>query len=117
MSEKIKRPESLDGDSRLKRTGCGNMYITVNELDGIVMEVFASLGKAGGCASSQCEALGRVISIALQCGTPAIEIVKTLKGIKCHESPKNLVGVHSCADAIARAIEEHLNGKQARDAT
>ena len=41
------------------------MYVTINQdVDGKVFEVFTSIGKAGGCAQSQAEAIGRLIGHA-----------------------------------------------------
>jgi ribonucleoside-diphosphate reductase alpha chain len=64
------------------------------------------MGKAGGCASSNTEALGRLISLALKKGASAGEIVEQLKGIRCHVpygmGPNATL---SCADAIGKALE------------
>ena len=47
-------------------------------------EVFASLGKAGGCAAAQTEATARLVSQGLRAGIDPDLIVKQLKGIRCH---------------------------------
>jgi len=69
-------------------------------------EVFANMGKAGGCAASNTEALGRLISLAFKKGAAPAEIVEHLKGIRCHVpygiGPNATL---SCADAIGKAIE------------
>ena len=56
-------------------------YVTVNSQDGLPVEVFIASGKAGDEANADSEALGRVVSIALQYGVPAEALVKTLRGI------------------------------------
>ena len=56
-------------------------YVIVNKQDGLPSEVFILSGKAGDEANADSEALGRVVSIALQYGVPAEAIVKTLRGI------------------------------------
>ena len=56
-------------------------YVIVNKQDGLPTEVFILSGKAGDEANADSEALGRVVSIALQYGVPAEAIVKTLRGI------------------------------------
>ncbi len=92
------------------RTGCGNLYITINEdADGRLIELFTSIGKAGGCASSQAEAIGRLASIAFQSGIDPQKIIKQLRGIHCH-TPYELNGtkILSCSDAIAQSIERYL---------
>ena len=56
-------------------------YVTVNMQDDLPTEVFIASGKAGDEANADSEALGRVVSIALQYGVPAEALVKTLRGI------------------------------------
>ena len=81
-----KRPEMIKGSTRLMKTGCGHLYITINEDEkGHLFELFTSMGKAGGCASSQAEAIGRLISLALRSNIDPCEVVNQLKGISCHQ--------------------------------
>jgi ribonucleoside-diphosphate reductase alpha chain len=104
-----KRPEVIIGTTRLMKTGCGNLYITVNEdEEGNIFELFTHMGKAGGCASSQAEAIGRLISLALRSDIEPIEIEKQLTGISCH-SPAWANGgkISSCSDAISKALERY----------
>ncbi len=102
------RPEVVWGMTRKMPTGCGTLYVTINmDEQGHLFEVFTNMGKAGGCAASQAEAISRLISLALRTGVKAEEIVKQLKGIRCPmmawwKGEKIL----SCADAIAKAIEQ-----------
>jgi len=56
-------------------------FVTVNKQDGLPTEVFIVSGKAGDEANADSEALGRVVSIALQYGVPAEAVIKTLRGI------------------------------------
>ena len=72
------------GETREKVTGCGSLYVTINEDDFGPRELFANMGKAGGCASASTEALGRLISLAFRYGAPPEKIAKQLKGIRCH---------------------------------
>jgi ribonucleoside-diphosphate reductase alpha chain len=100
------RKQKLSGDTYSIKTGCGMMYVTINEDENGLFEVFATLGKSGGCASSQIEALGRTISLGLRSGIPAEQFIKQLRGISCHSAL--IVGenkISSCADAIATAIQ------------
>jgi len=101
------RNEILHGSTCKAKTGCGNIYITGNyDENKNLIEVFIRLGKAGGCASSQSEALGRLISIALRHGATPEDIIHQLRGIGCHTpvftgmGNKNL----SCADAVANTL-------------
>ncbi len=109
-----KRPDLIKGSTRLMKTGCGNLYVTINEdSTGRPFEVFTNIGKAGGCASSQAEAIGRLLSLALRSGVESEEIVKQLKGISCHQPSWYEGGrILSCSDAIAKALEKyHYHGR------
>jgi ribonucleoside-diphosphate reductase alpha chain len=101
------RESVLRGETREKITGCGSLYVTINEDECGPREIFANMGKAGGCASASTEALGRLISLAFRYGAPPEKIAKQLKGIRCHV-PLGL-GPHqvlSCPDAIGKALAE-----------
>jgi len=105
------RPKILFGRTIEMTTGCGKLYVTINyDEKGNPFEIFTSIGKAGGCAQSQCEAMGRLISIIFRSGgTPEI-IMKQLKGISCHmKFGFGFNQVLSCADAVAKAIEQSIN--------
>jgi len=104
-----KRPDFLKGTTRRMSTGCGYIYVTINEDEnGQIFELFTSMGKAGGCASSQSEALGRLISLALRSNIEPQQIVKHLKGIICHQQSLGCNGkILSCADSIAKALESY----------
>ncbi len=106
-----KRPYVIKGCTRLLKTGCGNLYVTINEDEnGKPFEIFTNIGKAGGCASSQAEAIGRLISLALRSNVEPEEIVQQLKGISCHQPSWNEGGkVLSCSDAIAKALEKYYH--------
>ncbi len=102
------RPEVIRGTTTKVSTGCGNLYVTINEDEkGNFFEVFTQMGKAGGCAASQLEALGRLISLAMRGGIDIKVIIEQLKGIRC-PSPSWANGkkIFSCADAIARVLEK-----------
>ena len=102
------RPEVILGTTTKVTTGCGNLYITVNQDEkGNFFEVFTQMGKAGGCAASQLEAVGRLVSLALRGGIDIKVVVEQLKGIRC-PSPSWDKGkkIFSCADAIARVLEK-----------
>jgi ribonucleoside-diphosphate reductase alpha chain len=92
--------------------GCGTLFVTVNKDEKGICEVFANLGKAGGCPS-QSEATCRAVSAALRSGVDPKVMVDQLRGIRClstavaRKSNKE-VNVLSCPDAIAQALEEAL---------
>jgi len=107
------RPPVVRGVTRKIATGCGNLYVTMNEDEHGLFEVFARLGKAGGCADAQLEAVGRLVSLCLRSGIKPEDIIKQLKAIRC---PNPLLArggpILSCPDAIAKAIEDHIKGKE-----
>lgn len=107
------RPQMTFGSTVKMRTGCGNMYVTVNEDEQGPCEIFTLLGKSGGCTSSQSEAIGRLVSLALRSGLKCEEIVSQLKGIRCPQPAFTEQGaILSCADALARAMEIYLKEKE-----
>ena len=98
------------GVTKKMHTGCGNLYVTINEdVEGNPFEVFTQIGKAGGCAASQCEAIGRLVSLILRSGIPPKELVMQLKSISCHK-PAGFGDsrIASCSDAVAKAIEWYV---------
>ncbi len=105
------RPDVVHGITRAMNTGCGKLYVTINEDDQGPFELFATIGKVGGCASAQSEALARLTSLAFRCGIAPEDIVRQLKGISCHMPSWEPGGgrILSCADAVAKAIEHYLN--------
>jgi ribonucleoside-diphosphate reductase alpha chain len=104
-----KRPDTIQGTTRKIETGCGNLYVTVNDDEHGPFELFAQIGKAGGCAASQTEAIGRLISLALRAGVDPDAVARQLGGVRC-PSPawNNGNKVVSCADGISKALAQHL---------
>jgi ribonucleoside-diphosphate reductase alpha chain len=104
-----RRPPLLSGRTVKIGTSYGNLYLTLNFIDGQPFEVFATLGKSGKDTQAHTEALGRLISLALRSDIPIDEIIKQLKGIG--GSSPFLEGdalILSLPDAIARGLEMAL---------
>ena len=112
--QKRSRPDKLRGTSIRKETPLGTMFVHITEDDrGQPFEVFINLGKAGGSAMADAEAMGRLISLALRSGIPLMEIHKQLRGI----SSDRAVGlgpnkVLSVPDAIGIALYDWYQEKQ-----
>jgi ribonucleoside-diphosphate reductase alpha chain len=104
------RPEVTIGTTTKVTTGCGNLYVTINvDEEGKPFELFTQMGKAGGCAASQLEAIGRLVSLGFRSGIEIKAIIEQLRNIRC-PSPSWEKGqrIFSCADAIARIVEKRL---------
>ena len=83
----IERPKVISGYTQKGETNYGNLYATLNVVDGKPYELFVNIGKSGSLAKSLSEALSRTISISLQNGINIDEIIKTLNGIADSETP------------------------------
>ncbi len=104
-----KRPKVTKGVTERVNTGCGYIYVTVNFDSRGISEVFSTLGKAGGCAAAQLEAISRLTSLALRSGIDVDSIVKHLRGIRCPSIAwEQGHAILSCADAIASVLEKYI---------
>lgn len=111
---KRRRPSILQGRTVKMDSPLGDLYVTVNEdRNGRPFEVFCTLGKAGGAAMADSEAIGRLISLSLRSGIPITAVRDQLRGISCDRAVG--VGPHkvlSAPDAIAQALEHYLAEKE-----
>ena len=106
--QKRSRPDKLRGTTIRKETPLGTMFVNITEDEKAQpFQVFVMLGKAGGSAMADAEAMGRLISLALRSGIPMAQIHRQLRGI----SSDRAVGfgpnkVLSVPDAIGIALED-----------
>ncbi len=107
------RPSILSGTTTKLNTGQGSLYITINTDDNNhPVEVFANIGKSGGDTAALSEAIGRLISIALQKNVKVEEICKTLIGITGSRPVwNNGILVKSVPDAIGQILMERFGTK------
>ncbi|HEX7049230.1 MAG TPA: vitamin B12-dependent ribonucleotide reductase [Longimicrobiales bacterium] len=103
------RPQALTGKTLRMQSPLGDLYVTINQDEqNRPFEVFATLGKAGGAAMADVEAIGRLISLALRSGIPISEVHQQLRGISCDRAvgvgPNKVLSV---PDAIAQAIAQY----------
>ncbi len=110
------RPEILNGFTVKIKTGLGDLYVTVTEMDGLPFEVFATIGKSGRSTTAKTEAIGRLISLAFRSGIKVEKVVEQLKGIGGeHPIFQNGGIVRSIPDAISQVLENrYLGGKNGR---
>ncbi len=106
------RPDVVMGTTQKIETGYGSLYVTINEDDRGLFEVFAQIGRGGGYTASFTEAVARLVSLGLRSGVPVEEIIEQLEGIR---SPKiawdHGEQVYSVPDAMATALERQLSGE------
>lgn len=109
--------EHMKGFTRKIVFGCGNLYLTVNEITFRPVRVFARVGKTGCCQKALLEAIGRLVTIMLEKGDPLDRIIHTLVGIRCAEATMasirhKLSGetetCTSCMDALAKELKEYI---------
>lgn len=104
------RPDVTLGMTKKIQSGCGHLYVTINTDEQGPCEVFTQMGKVGGCASAQLEAIARLTSLCLRSHVKVNSIIKQLQGIRC-PSPMWHKGeiITSCADGVAKALQTYLN--------
>ncbi|MEO8576320.1 MAG: vitamin B12-dependent ribonucleotide reductase [Gemmatimonadales bacterium] len=112
--QKRARPDTLRGTTSRVETPLGTMFVNITEDDrGQPFEVFINLGKAGGSAMADVEAIGRLISLALRSGISIQAIHRQLRGIASDRAiglgPNKVLSV---PDAIGIALESWMRQKQ-----
>lgn len=111
------RPAVTQGITERINTGEGRIYVTINEDEFGICEVFSTIGKAGGNAAAQSEAVSRLISLALRSGVDPQEVVSELKGISGPNPVwENGELILSTPDAIGKAIERYVQRRAGGDA-
>jgi ribonucleoside-diphosphate reductase alpha chain len=112
--QKRARPNTLRGMTTRIETPLGTMFVNITEDEkGQPFEVFINLGKAGGAAMADVEAIGRLISLSLRSGIPIREVHRQLRGIASDRAiglgPNKVMSV---PDAIGIALENWMREKQ-----
>jgi len=108
---KYARPVEVFGKTVKMGTDLGSAYITINNDEtGNPVEVFVRVGKQGSKENAAAEAVGRLISIGLQSGVEATEIVDQLAGITSTPMWSNGIQIKSVWDAVSRVLDNDYNG-------
>lgn len=113
------RPAVVHGYTRQVSAPEGKINVTINSDEHGPLEVFVNVGKAGSDIAALAEALGRLISLNLRILSPlsqtdrAQEIAEQLRGIGGSRSVGfGMQQVRSLPDAVARALEMHIEASQ-----
>ncbi len=112
------RPSAVEGTTQKLNTGYGGLYVTINEDEHGLFEVFSQIGRAGGFTQSFTESLARLISLCLRSGIPPEEIIEQLEGIRSPEVAfEQGEKILSIPDAMAKALKWHREGKKLTEQT
>jgi ribonucleoside-diphosphate reductase alpha chain len=116
------RPDVVHGYTRRVIAPEGKINVTINSDEHGPLEVFVNVGKAGSDIAALAEALGRLISLNLRILSPLSqtdrvrEIVDELRSIGGSRSVGfGMQQVRSLPDAVARALELHLETLEAQE--
>ena len=116
------RPALVHGYTRQVNAPEGKINITINSDEQGPLEIFVNVGKAGSDIAALAEALGRLISLNLRILSPlsqtdrAQEIADQLRGIGGSRSVGfGMQQVRSLPDAVARALELHMETLQEQE--
>ncbi|HET9920355.1 MAG TPA: hypothetical protein VFQ30_10975, partial [Ktedonobacteraceae bacterium] len=114
-------PEVTHGYTRHVSAPEGKVNITINSDENGPFEVFINVGKAGSDIAALAEAMGRMISLNLRILSPLSQsdrikvIGEQLRGIGGSRSVGfGMQQVRSLPDAVARALELHLEALEAQ---
>jgi len=115
LDRPIRTPTILSCLRIRQLTPFGNMHvkITVEPRTGKEREVFAQLGKGGDIASSDLEAICRMVSLYLRSGGALPRVIEQFSGIGSSLTVPSQEGrIMSLADGLARAMEKYWTVKQ-----
>jgi ribonucleoside-diphosphate reductase alpha chain len=106
------RPDVIVGTTQKINTPYGMLYVTINQDEKGLFEVFATIGRSGGYTTSFTEAIARLISLSLRSGIPVEEIINQLEGIRSpkvtHDHGERILSV---PDALAKALKRQVSGE------
>lgn len=108
-------PEIVSGLRIRQLTPFGNMHvkISVDPRSGVEREVFAQLGRGGDVATSDLEAICRMISLWLRSGGSLRHVIKQLEGIGSSlQIPTKAGRIMSLGDGLACALKKYSRAKE-----
>jgi ribonucleoside-diphosphate reductase alpha chain len=115
-NKKIKRPIKRIGTTVEVNTPHGKLFLTGNKTpDGKLFEMFIRLGQQGHVTNIAFDALGRVISKALQWQVPEVELIETLHDcggynfrFRLDDNIESMEPCDSVVDAISKIMNYHF---------
>lgn len=108
-------PSITSGIRVRQQTPFGNMHIqiTVDPHEQRELEVFAQLGKGGDIATSDLEAICRMISLWLRAGGRLNHVIKQLSGIGSSlQIPTKDGRIMSLGDGLAQGLKKYVRAKE-----
>jgi ribonucleoside-diphosphate reductase alpha chain len=110
------RPKKLYGWTDEISTPVGTLFMTVNVIDDIPVEVLLTIGKAGSDITADAESIGRLVSLLLKYHVPVETIAKQLRGIGGSSSTGfGRAKVKSLPDAVAKVLEDNFVKKDTEE--
>ena len=105
--EEVDYESTMDSCTRKSIFGCGTLYVTVDTHNNVPTRIFIRVGKAGCCQRALLEAVGRLLTLALEYHVPVERVMRTLSGIRCD---KGMVGRGrlSCMDAVYKELKTFI---------
>ncbi len=107
-----KRGKFTVGRTEKLQTADGTLYITINQDEYGLCEVFTNIGKHGSDVASWSEAVGRLISLCLRSGVNLRSLVNQLRGITSNPIWQDGEQILSVPDAIGKAMARYLEANK-----
>ena len=104
------RPRVLFGATFKVPTPSGQAYITINEDQYGIRELFVHIGRVGSEISTHTEAHGRLISNSLKYCVPIESMIAHLKDQRSSPVFEQGGMIKSAPDAIAKTLQEYIDG-------
>lgn len=99
----MKRPAHLATETHEIKTGCGTMYVTLSQPHEKYREVYATLGKSGGCAACYLEVISTLATEALNNRVSLEKVLHQFKGVRC---PSDSNFTPSCPVAMGQVMQK-----------
>lgn len=111
---RLPAPQEAWGFRLKKKSDVGTVYTSVfrNE-EGIPVEVFINVGKAGGYVAGAAQVTGRLSSLAMKYGATVDEVANELVGISCgSQYGVGPTAITSMFDAVGKSMLELIQNRQ-----